>query len=327
MTASKSTPSPSPEADGPAAGTFLAVAALVLAAAFWAGNQVVGRMVAEAIPPISLSFLRWSVACLLLLVVAGPRVPGQWDQIKANWKLLLALALTGMVGFHTLLYLALANTYAIHVAIYNALIPIFILLLSWAFFGDRPTLRQSLGLLLTVAGAVALVSRGDIAVLAALDVNGGDLIALGAMVFWAVYTLLLKRLPRSIDPWIVLLTTGLMAWAVLTPLAFWETGPWGPWPGWRPSLTWPIVLPVLYVAIGASFISFASFNHGVAVLGPVRAGPYLNLIPVFGVVFAVLILGETVRSYHLAGCVLVLGGLLLASKPGFGVDRRLRGTP
>ena len=307
--------------------TLLAMVALVTATGFWGGNQIVGRWISSDIPPITFSWFRWSIACLPLLLVAGWRVPAQWEKVKANWKLLFALAITGMVGFHTMLYFALSETTAINVGLFNALIPAVILIVGWATFGDRPTGRQAMGIVMSLAGAVAIISQGSLSVLMQFDVNRGDLIGVAAMFFWALYTLLLKRLPRDLDPWVVLLSTGLITWAILTPAAFWETGGLGPWAGWRPELSLRTILPVLYVGFGASFVAFACFNHGVSVIGPQRAGPFLNLIPVFAVVLAVTLLGEVVHIHHIVGCGLVLIGLWLASRSGVAVDRRLRGTP
>lgn len=286
-------------------GTFLAPLLLSGAMLIWAGNFIAGRAVREALDPLSLTFWRWVIALGVLLPLAWPRLaPAQLALVRAHWLLLLALGATGVAGFNALQYLALAHTPALNALLVAATAPAVIALLAWVALGERLPAVRGVGSLISLAGVLVLIAHGDPAALAALRPSPGDAIMAGAVLVWSAYTVLLRRRPAGIDPVVLLATMTLAGVATLLP-------PWL-WLGARMPAGVPSLLAaLLYVALLASVVAFLAWNRGVALIGPARAGTYVNLLPVFGAALAILLLGERIAPYHLAGAALVGLGLAL----------------
>ena len=167
-------------------GTSLVVL-LALTVLFWSGNWVIGRAAVGAIPPVALAFWRWSLAVLFMLPFALPQIRRDWPAIRANWKAVLMLAVLG-TGYHNLFsYLGLQYTTATNGVMLNSSIPVFIMALGWLFFGQRVSRLQLMGVGISLLGVLAIIARGDPAVLLQLQLNYGDLILLAAMMQWALH--------------------------------------------------------------------------------------------------------------------------------------------
>jgi drug/metabolite transporter (DMT)-like permease len=283
---------------------------LVAATLLWSGNFVLGRAVHGHVPPVALAFWRWAVALAILLAVAAPRVRAQWPALRRGWRVLVPLGVLGVGNFNTMVYVGLQETTATNAVLLNSACPAFILAIAALTGGGRPAPRQLVGIATSLAGVAVLVSRGEPAALLALSFAPGDAWVLGAVLSWALYTVLLARRPAGVDP--VVLLTALVAVGVawIAPFYAWEAAR-----GAR--LTWDAVTvaSVLYVAIFASLAAYAAWNRAVADVGASRAGVFLHLMPAFGTVLAVLLLGESFRAFQAAGIALVLLGVALAGTP------------
>jgi drug/metabolite transporter (DMT)-like permease len=286
----------------------LAPLMLAGAALFWAGNFVVGRALGGAAPPVSLNFWRWTLALAILLPLGLSQLRGQWRTILANWPLIGALGLTGVAGFHTLVYQALTATTALNALLFVATAPLVIGVLSWLLFGESLRWGQLLGMLLSLAGAAVVVLRGELEALRELRFNQGDLLLVAAVLVWAVYSVLLKRRPSGLPQLGLLTVVALAGWLALLPLYLWRLAA-----GERLALSGPNLAALGYIAAFASVLGFIFWNAGVAALGPNRAGVYINLMPVFGAVLAIGLLGERLAPYHAVGASLVALGVTLAS--------------
>lgn len=281
---------------------------LALTALAWAGNQVLGRAIAGEIPPILYSCLRWTGATILVLPFAWPHLTRDRGTIGRHWPFLAAVGGIGGGLFNTLQYIGLTTTTAMNSLVLNSTGPIFIMLACFAIFRDRITVAQTLGTVVSLAGVLAIVTRGDFGALASLAVNPGDLIILFAMAVNGIYTANLRRRPAI--HWLSFLFCLFFVSALVTlPLAGWEMAT-----GARMTVR-PFTLgAVAYVAIVPSILAYVCFNRGVELIGGVRASVILHLIPVFGAGLAIGLLGEPLGLYHLAGFGLILAGVVLASR-------------
>lgn len=281
---------------------------LTLTPLFWGGNFVLGRGVHEFFPPIALASIRWTLAFLIILPFAWPHVRRDWPVIRQQWPWLVFLGATGAGSFNTLTYIGLNHTPALNALIINSSGPVMIALASFLFFSDRLTLRQVLGIGLSLIGVIVVVSRGDPQTLAALEFNIGDLWVLGAMCVWGVYTAFLRKRPEI--HWLSLAATLFAVAALINwPLHAWEHAYVR-----TLTLSTDALLAIGYVAIFPSILSYVFYMRGVQLIGGNRAGVFLHLIPLFGSTLAILILGEQPLWSHAIGFALILTGVTIAAR-------------
>ncbi|MEA3544522.1 MAG: DMT family transporter [Thermodesulfobacteriota bacterium] len=278
---------------------------LILPPLFWAGNSVLARGVAELIPPVAMSFWRWVLALLILLPFTWKQTRSDWSEIKKYWKIIFLLGLFGIASFNTLLYTAAHSTTAINIALTQSVMPVVIVLISFILFRDKITSLQLFAIALCTLGAGYIVIRGDWQRLLQLEFVIGDLIMLLAVCLYALYSVLLRKRP-DIHAMSFLTTTFAVGVVLLLPLYLWEQQTVPPL-----ELTQPVIISLLYVAFCPSILSYLFWNRGIQEIGANRAGLYINLIPLFASLLAVLFLGEQFQNYHLVGIVLITSGLLL----------------
>jgi drug/metabolite transporter (DMT)-like permease len=283
---------------------------VVLTLAMLAGsaNQVVGRAAAGEIPPLALAFWRWTVALVVLLPLAAPALWRARREFRRHWKLIVALAATAIAAFNSVLYLGLEHTTAINGSLGLAAIPLVTVVLSWLFLGQRASATVLAGVMVGFLGVIVIVSRGRLETLTGLSFNRGDLLVFVAVLCWALYGVLLARLPRGPDPLALLLATVALGLAMIAPFYAWEVAE-----GRRMILSPTGVLSILYVGVIASVVGFGLWNRGVALAGASTASQFVYLQPVFGGFWAVVLLGEPVEPHH-AGVLLIFLGIFLATR-------------
>jgi drug/metabolite transporter (DMT)-like permease len=280
---------------------------LVGAAFFWSTNMVVGRGAHELIPPIAFNFWRWLLALLILLPFTARDLLRERALILAHWRILAALALTGITVFHSLIYLGLSRSPAINGLLLFATSPLFFVLLAWLVDGERIGRAQGLGILLSLGGAGFVIAQGELSALLALRLAPGDLWLLAGVVLWALYSVLLRRRPQALAPLTLLAATVALALVLLLPLYALELAS-----GARLQVTPVSLASLAYVALFPSVVAYVCWNRGVREAGAARAGVTLQLMPVFGALLAVAFLGERLAGYHWLGGALVMSGILLA---------------
>jgi drug/metabolite transporter (DMT)-like permease len=285
---------------------------LALASLFWAGNWVIGRGIRDAVPPIGLNFWRWTIAVLVLAPVALPRLRGKGAVLRRHWPVLLLLGAIGAAFFQAMVYTGLRYTETVNAVLMNSAAPLFMMLVAWLMAGDRVSLRQVLGMLVSLFGIVVIMLRGDPMQILHLRLNPGDLLILLAMPTWGVYSVLLRYAPRGIDGISLLFVIATIGVAVLAPCyALERMFVAAPAPGW------PAVAGILYVGLFASVAAYICWNRAVALVGANRAGFTMHLLPAFGTLLATLTLGEAVHLFHAVGIATILLGVWLATS-----DRR-----
>lgn len=290
----------------------LAYVGLVLTPLFWAGNAVVARGTVDAIPPLSMAFWRWVIALAILLPFGLPGIWRHRQIIRQRLGSMLALATFSVGAFNSLLYLAASTTTATNIALINATIPIFVALMSWLLLGDRTRPIQALGIALAVTGIVTVVARGDLAVLTGLQAQPGDLIMVAAVFSWGLFSVLLRRQAVPL-PALTFLTTQILL-GVLVILPFYLTDLLAFSGGFE--LSGATLAPLLYFAVFPGVLAYAFWNHGVHAIGPSRAAIFMYLTPVFASILAGIFLGETLGRFHVIGGLLILSGLILATRAG-----------
>lgn len=283
---------------------------LWLPPAFWAGNLVIGRGLAETMPPVTLAVGRWLVAlCLLLPCVAVQA----WHQRGLLWRqrwLVLFCGAFGIAGYNALAYVALRTVPAANVAFLNSTLPLMIPLAGFVLNRDSVAPRTLLGIGISFCGAIWIAVRGNAQALLGLRFEQADLLVLLAVMNYALYSVLLRRRSAGLDPLVFLAATMTAGLVVLLPLWIWELAQGAVIPHDLPALA-----AVLYIGVFASLLAFILWNRCVAMLGATVTGISFHLVAVFTAMLAFALLDEAVRQFHLVGIVLILAGFGLAMLP------------
>ncbi len=293
---------------------------LTLTTLFWAGNAVMARALHTLLPPATMAFWRWVLALLLLLPFVLRPMYEQRAVLRANWLRLALLGVLGVGCYNTFLYAAMQTTTATNGVLINSMTPLLIVLIGRMLFGVRMTGRQQAGILMSLVGIVGIVSRGDVAVLMQLDFNHGDLLLVGGALTWALYTVLLRWRPAGIDNLAFLgaaVVGGIML--LMLPLYLIELAS-GRAAVWNAASCTGMV----YFAVFPSILSYLFWSRGVQQVGANRAGLFLYLVPVFGIMLAITFLGEQLHLFHLAGAALIFAGIAISSAGASGAKSTAR---
>lgn len=288
-------------------------ALLVVPPLLWAGNAVVGRLMNGVVPPMTLNFLRWVGAFVLLLPLAAWVLRGG-SGLWSHWRRYALLGLLGVGCYNALQYLALKTSTPLNVTLVAASTPVFMLGIGRIFFGQRVSPRQWAGAALSIAGVLLVLSRGDWALLAQLRLVPGDLYVLLATAAWAFYSWLLTRpgdAPAIRQDWAAFLMAQVvfgLGWSGLFAGAEWTlTDAQIRW-------SWPVAAALLYVAVGPAVLAYRCWGLGVQRVGPSVAGFFSNLTPLFAAVFSSALLGEVPHLYHALAFALIVGGIVVSSR-------------
>lgn len=287
---------------------WLALVCLVVGALSWAGSSVAGRAASGSIPPFSLSFIRWGLVAILFLLVSWRETWAQRKAILRQWPLLSAFGFFGVVGFTVPYYVGLQFTVAVNASLMNASGTLWIVSTAFLMTGALISRKQALGVVLGFCGTVTIVFRADITALADFSVNIGDVMVLVAFFSWAVYTVMLRWKPADIGemPFLAAMTTlGVVMMAPLYAVDLWQGKSFEANADNIGILTYAVIFP--------SFLSYILWNRAVPVVGTSVAGMAQYLIPIFGVTLSVLILGESIETYHIAGMAVIFTGVWLVT--------------
>ena len=281
---------------------------LTLTALFWAGNSVLGRALADDVPPITLSFWRWCIAFVILLPWVARSLAAHWRVVLNHWKIMIFLAVLGVPAYNTINYAALHTTTATNSLLVNSACTVMIIAVNYLMFDVRATARQWLGLAVSVAGTLLIVTRGAPQALLTLELVRGDVLLLAAALSWAIYTACLRWRPRELDQLTFLGASIVIGVVALFPLYCWESLSAAP-----VVFTPAVILGVAYTGIFPSVLALLFWNKAVAEVGANRSGQFMHLVPVFGITLAVIFLGETLQPFHLAGAAIIFTGIYLAT--------------
>jgi drug/metabolite transporter (DMT)-like permease len=294
------------------------LALLLIPPLMWAGNAVVGRLMQGVVPPVTLNFLRWVLALLMLLPLAGWVLrPG--SGLWPHWRRFALLGLLGVGMYNTLQYMALKTSTPINVTLVASSIPVWMLIMGRLFFGAPITRRAALGAFMSLCGVAVVIARGNLTGLLSVQLVPGDLLVLLAALAWAWYSWLLARPPVN-EPaairadWAAFLLAQVMFGLVWS--GTFTAGEWLTLPAGESAIRWgwPLVAGLVFVAVGPSLLAYRSWGAAVARVGPAMAGIFSNLTPLFAALLSATLLREPPQIYHLAGFVLIVGGILVSSR-------------
>lgn len=282
---------------------------LTLAALMWAGSLVVTRGLHDVLPPIGLSFWRWAIATFVLLPIVWREVFRGADVIRPHLKLFVSLGLL-QVGSSTMMVFALNYTTAINAALINSTMPVGTVIIAWLLLRERSNVVQVLGIAAAVSGVMIMLARGELQVITGLDFSSGDLLAVLAVLGWALYAVRYRATPRTVGSLTILFVTFAVGTLALLPLYIAETILFEP--------VIPTVFTVsslIFLGLFSSVVAIYIWNVSIKAVGPAHTTIFLNLIPVFGAGLAITFLGEELFLYHVGGAVLVAAGIYLVTRP------------
>ena len=280
---------------------------LILANLFWAGNIVLGRGLVGVVPPITLAYWRWTGAFLVAVGFAWSRLRDDLPILRRHWRMMLLLSATGIATYNTMSYIGLTGTTALNVLLLQSAGPLIIIVWAFALFGELPTPRQTGGVLLSLIGVAVIAAHGSLVDLLHLQVNAGDVWILAAMLIYGIYAAVFRRRP-GVHPMSFLVATMGIGSLMILPFYLWEVAEGG-----RIISTPSAWLALVYIAVFPSFIAYLFFNRGIELIGATLASQSWHLMPVFGSILAVLLLGEQFHRYHGIGIAMIAGGIAMAS--------------
>lgn len=289
----------------PQAAPYLIMAVAPLC---WAGNAVLAGGVVDMIPPVTLAFFRWAAAFVILLPFTWNRAKQDWPAALKAWKILTLISIFGISCFNSMLYKAVHTIPVINVTLIQTAMPAFIILISLILYREKITGLQVLGMILCLSGAGLVVLKGNITALFNMSFLQGDILMIAAVILYAFYSVLLRKRPNMHPLSFLTYTFGIGAFW-LSPVYAWETIHCEPF-----DVTWAVVSSVLYVAVFPSIVAYFCWNRGIEVLGPSRGGLFINLMPVFASVLAIIWLDESLMAFHVYGMALILTGMMLFNR-------------
>lgn len=293
---------------------------LTLPPLLWAGNAVVGRLLADSMPPLLLNALRWWAALLVLLPLGWRIVATQERrrELQERWRPLALLGFLGVGSYNALQYLALQTSTPINVTLIASSTPVWMLLVGALFYGERPRAAQGVGALLSLAGVLLVLLRGDIARLGSIRLVAGDLWMLLAALSWAFYSWQLARPHPSLAGerrpawnWAEFILVQTLFGLVFATAA---AGVEGAVSARSAHYTWGLAAALVFLALGPSLLAYRAWGLGVAAAGPATAGFFSNLTPLFAALMSAALLGEPPQGYHAAAFALIVAGIAVSSR-------------
>lgn len=293
--------------------TPLTLLLLITPPMLWAGNAVVGRIVSDLIPPVTLNFVRWFIAMIVLLPL-GYQVFKKGSGVLYNWRRYAVLGLLGVGMYNGLQYMALHTSTPVNVTLVGASMPVWMLVIGAMFFRNPISKEQITGAFLSLVGVLTVLSHGDLRQLVAMRFVPGDLFMLMATILWAFYSWLLTHTsdaPHIRANWAAFLLAQIVygvAWSGAFASIEWAVTDW--------SITWnnTLVFALIYVALGPAVIAYRCWGTAVQKVGPGMAAIFFNLTPLFAAVLSTIILGDAPKLFHLIAFVLIVAGILISTR-------------
>jgi drug/metabolite transporter (DMT)-like permease len=288
-------------------GTLQGILLVNLATLVWATNITLGRFLRDDIGPLTLAAARFALAAPIFLALLSRRPAAERRLGRDRW-LLLGMALTGVVAFAPTLYLGLRYTTAVNATLINGFGPLITGLLAGLLIGEPMSRRQVAGAVVALVGIAVLISGGSTAFWQGSVANPGDLILVGAVTLWGLYSVLGRRVMRHRPALSATALSSLLGLPLLVLAAVWEVGIMPP--RFSPQL----LLAVLYIGVAPTVGGFLAWNAGVRRLGASGAMVFYNTLPLYGALLGYFVLGEPIGWAHLVGGTLVVAGALWAAR-------------
>ena len=283
-----------------------AYAMLTMTSLFWGCNAVASRLAVGNVSPMTLTCIRWGLIILFLGFLLRAGIREKLPVMRAHWKPIALMGMFGQTAFNGLYYFSAHHTTAMNILIIQGAIPALVMLGAFVIFRTRIGMLQGIGMAVALGGVVLVATGGSPLRLFGLELNLGDLMMLGACVMQATYYLALRNRP-PLDPLILFFAIGVAAFVSSVPLLAWEIG--------AGATFWPTPLGfalLAFVSIFPSTVAQVFLIRGIRIIGPSRAGLFVNLVPVFGALLAIAVLGEQMAYFHLIALAAVVCGIVVA---------------
>ena len=288
---------------------LIAFILLISSSLFWSGNFFTGKIASlYDLTPFKLSFLRWSLAFLLLLPFTYRKIILDFSKYKKNLPYLIITSILGVTIFNSFTYLSLQTSMVINSSIMASITPLLIIFFSWLIFKTQTYFMQFFGIILSIIGVLLIISKANFNNLINLDFTIGDLWMLAAVFSWGLYSVLLKKIDSTLSQLATLEVMIFIGLIFIFPFYFFESLN----NSFLPKDSNEILM-IIYVAIFASITSFFAWNKGVSIVGANKASLFLHLIPVFSSMWAILFLGEIFSFFHLLGTFFIVFGIVLSN--------------
>ena len=288
---------------------YFAFILLIASSFFWSGNFFTGKVASlYNLTPFKLSFLRWSLAFLLLLPFTYKKIIEDYEKYKNNLPFIIITSILGVTVFNSFTYLSLETSMVINSSIMASITPLLIIFFSWLIFKTPTYFMQFFGIILSIIGVLLIISRANLNNLLSLNFTIGDLWMLGAVFAWGLYSVLLKKIDSSLSQLATLEVMIFIGLIFIFPFYLLEVQN----NSYLPKDANEILM-ISYVAIFASITSFFAWNKGVSILGANKASLFLHLIPVFSSIWAIMFLGEKFSFFHLVGTIFIVFGIVLSN--------------
>jgi len=275
----------------------------------WSTNFVLARGVNELVPPVTLAFLRWTVAIIVLAPLTFKNLVREWALIKRYARYLTFCGILSVTLYNTLIYIAAHTTVTVNLAVINESTPLFIILFSWLLLSERLTRLKILGLFMTTIGVLLLISDGQLENLLELSFRFGDIWVLAAALIFGLYSILIKKRPAEMGLMSFTFASFVSGWVILLPLFCWETLT-------TPAVSYSLNLIgiICYLGIFASIIAYLAWTKAVQLIGPARSALIYYLLPVFSAIQAILLLNEPLRVIHIVSFLMIISGVVIANQ-------------
>ncbi len=279
------------------------------ATAIWAGNYAIARALNQSITPVTLAFLRWTLAAIAILPFALKNLAAEKALVRKHFPYIAITAAIGITLFNTLIYFAGRSTTALNMSLISITFPIFVVLLSRIVYGEKITFQKIIGIVLVVSGVLLLITKGRLSSLLSISFALGDALMLLAAVTFGTYTILLRRRPKEMSFWTLQASTYVIGVIFLFPFFLWERSVV---PAFQ--LSSGLVLAILYVGIMASLTAFVFWNKAIEKVGATKAAMVYYSMPLFSGFLAFFVLGESVSVIHLYSLLLIVPGIVIANR-------------
>ena len=289
---------------------YLAYIYLIIATSLWAGN-ILAAKIAHSImlEPIKLSFYRNIITILILLPFAIRKLIQNYKIYLKNYKIIILLSILSVSVFNTFLNIALTSSSVISSSIFPAFAPSLIILITFILYKVKIKFIQSIGVSISFIGFIIIVLRGDYQNLSQLNFVTGDLWMSCAVISWALYSVILKKIPKNFDTIVFLFLIFFIGNIIIIPFFIVESDYINLFV--RDKFSWLIIF---YVGIGPALISYLLWIKSIKIIGASKSGLFLNLIPIFSALISIVFLNETIKLFHIVGALLIFLGIYIVSK-------------
>ena len=282
---------------------------MILSTFFWAGAFIAGKLSVPFIPAFTLTFLRFSIATIILYFVVKSKDKSNYKLTKNDIPIFLFTGIIGMFGYHIFFFTALKYTTAINSSLIGATNPIVTTLLCIIFLKDKITFKRALGIFLSFSGVFLTITNANLSTMYNLSLNKGDLLMLIAVCMWAAYAVFSKKVMHKFSPLILTFYSFLFCTVFLVPFVIYER----PWVFIK-QVPYYSFLAVGYMSIFASVIGYLVQQMSIKQIGPSKTSIFINLVPIFSIILSVTILKESISTIKILTTILIVTGVYICQK-------------